>query len=131
MSTKLPKQWRDWCRSMKLRPEGRKRGQSQYQWYSLQGRGHRWRVNCHGVFQIGDPYDEFDRWARCTVFGSELPTTKKQFQDVVRQLLSFRKAPCDTCEGFGEVGGWAGDSWHSEPCTVCNGQGHMKDVNGR
>lgn len=83
----LPKQWRDWCASMRLVPHG-KRGHGQHQWFYLKGRGHYWRVNCHGMLQCGDLYDDFDRWALCRTTQVELPKTKAEFQREVRWLLN-------------------------------------------
>lgn len=80
MTIKLPKQWKHWVSRANLRivdyynrkPCG----------YYLKGRGFHWRVNCYGEFERGDTYDEFDRWALCTI-DSCLVTNIKTYQDFV------------------------------------------------
>jgi len=86
MKTKLPKQWRDWCSTMRLKPIY-KRGQAQYQWFYLVGRGHMWRVNCHGMFERGDTYAEFDRLVLCDIKSVPVPITKSDFRMAVNYLL--------------------------------------------
>lgn len=88
MTQKLPKQWLDWVSSANLRVVdqwGKKRGG-----YYLKGRGFHWRVNCHGEFERGDNYDDFDRWARCRIDSVQLSTIKnrEQFVVVVTQLTT-------------------------------------------
>jgi hypothetical protein len=57
---KLPKQWLYWAQKAGLRPE-RQRGRGNG--FYLVGRGRRWRVNMHNVFECSCPLDHFDRWA--------------------------------------------------------------------
>lgn len=52
--SKLPKQWRHWCADQKLKIHGYKKGQRQWQWFCLKGKGYVWRVNCYGMLQRGD-----------------------------------------------------------------------------
>lgn len=89
-SPKLPKQWKDWCASMKLKLHGRSTSRNQGFWFNLKGRGHYWRVNCHGMFQRGDNYEDFDRWALCDIDECPLPQTKAEFQKAVRELLALK-----------------------------------------
>ena len=84
---KLPKQWKHWCKGMKLSIHGKKLTSSVEEWFYLRGRGHYWRVNCHAVFQCGDTYEEFDRWARCDIEEVPLPQTRAEFNQAVRMLL--------------------------------------------
>lgn len=83
---KLPKQWRHWCMLAGLRPVCR-RGRSDYQWFYLVGRGYHWRVNCYAVFERGDDYASFDRWALCDIDEVPLPRSKTEFLAAVRTLL--------------------------------------------
>ena len=86
MSVKLPKQWRHWCKLMKLKPEGR--GKYNLRHFALIGRGRRWRVNMYGQFQMSEPHETFDRWANsvdCSVY--PLPNTKTEFIKNVNEML--------------------------------------------
>ena len=84
MSVKLPKQWRDWCKSQNLKPYSRRfGGQASHHWFYLKGRGRVWRVNCHGQFERGDRLQEFDRWALCDSVKQPLPKTKQEFAAAV------------------------------------------------
>lgn len=88
----LPKQWEHWCRLARLRLQGTDRwGRGvQKRGFYLRGRGHHWRVNCFGIFQLGDTYEEFDRWALCTINEVMMPTTKADFLASVEYLLNVR-----------------------------------------
>jgi hypothetical protein len=39
------------------------------------------------MFQCGDTYERFDRWARCTIHEVPLPKTKAEFLAAVKSLL--------------------------------------------
>lgn len=86
---KLPKQWKHWCSSARLRPfSGRfLRNGGGHGWFYLRGRGHYWRVNCHGMFQRGDTYEAFDRWALCDIQEAPMPKTRDEFVAAVKSLL--------------------------------------------
>ena len=86
----LPKQWRHWCRKAGLRPTYG--GRRHYDWSYLKGRGRFWRLNCHGMFQCGDTYAEFDRWALCKIAELPCPKSELQFIDAVRALLANQRA---------------------------------------
>lgn len=80
---KLPKSWKHWCRSCKLEiDDGANSGG-----YYLKGRGYRWRVNVHGMFQRGDSIDSFERWAVCAIDEVPMPKTLSEFKDAVAELL--------------------------------------------
>ena len=88
MAVKLPKQWRDWCRSQNLKPMTRSlRGQAQHHWFYLKGHGRVWRVNCYAEFERGDTLQEFNRWALCDIVRQPLPKTKKEFCSAVHFAL--------------------------------------------
>lgn len=84
----LPKQWRHWCADQHLRVYY-KRSKAQHQWFYLRGRGYVWRVNCYGMFQRGDDYASFDRWALCDINEVPLPQTRAEFRLMVQQLVSL------------------------------------------
>ena len=84
---KLPKQWRHWCAGQRLKPAYSSR--KDWAWLYLRGRGHYWRVNFHGMFQRGDTYADFDRWALCDIKELPLPKTKAEFDAAVKELLCF------------------------------------------
>lgn len=86
---KLPKQWRQWCRKARLTRHGRS-GQFHHSWWYLKGHGRYWRVNDKGMFQCGDTYDEFDRWALCSIIEVPLPKTEREFCDYVAKLQVTR-----------------------------------------
>jgi len=46
-----------------------------------------WRVNCHGMFERGDTYADFDRWALCDIKSVQVPITKADFRMAVNYLL--------------------------------------------
>ena len=82
----LPKQWLHWAESCRLRPESSKRytGWERY----LKGRGHYWRVNRLGEFQISEQFSTFDRWANSTAASIDhIPQSKEDFQKTVAILL--------------------------------------------
>lgn len=88
--TALPKQWEHWARSMRLEPHHSHgtRSPRRASWMYLQGRGHYWRVNCHGMLQCGDTYADFDRWALCrNIVELPMPKTRQQFRVTVLVLL--------------------------------------------
>lgn len=58
-----------------------------YEYYGLVGRGHRWRVNMHGEFQMSEPYEQFDRWANSVQETVTMPTTFKEFNLAVNTML--------------------------------------------
>lgn len=91
MTIRLPKQWEHWCRDQKLSPHGKRYKKSRSEWLYLQGRGHYWRVNCHGMLQRGDTYADFDRWALCEIDEAPMPTTRAEFRNAVRNLLSTKQ----------------------------------------
>ena len=72
---------------MKLKPHGGRSTKANYIWFYLKGRGHYWRVNCYGLFQCGDNYEEFDRWALCEIEEVKLPQTREEFRKVVKEML--------------------------------------------
>lgn len=82
---RMPKQWKHWCQAARLKPHSRRvvRGP----WLYLQGRGHYWRVNCNGMFQRGDTYAAFDRWALCDIQEVPMPKTGDEFVAAVKSLL--------------------------------------------
>lgn len=90
---KLPKQWDDWVRSAGLRtPPARshlRRNLRKWLRFSMTGRGHHWRVNDHGMFQRGDTYAEFDRWALSSIKEVPLPKTKAEFIQAVKTLAAL------------------------------------------
>lgn len=95
MGQKLPKQWKHWCQQAGLRrhgPKGRNKGRYAGAWFYLQGRGRMWRLNCHGRFECGDTYAEFDRWALCTIEDAPRPSTLWEFKATVAELLERQTA---------------------------------------
>jgi len=83
---KLPKQWRHWCKLMKLKPETRRK--YSYQYFYLIGRGRRWRVNMHGQFQMSEKHETFDRWANSIEDWVPMPLNEKDFKNAVKGMLS-------------------------------------------
>jgi len=91
MTIKLPKQWKHWCKKAGLRPETtfrytdglRRSGR----WMSLNGQGRKWRISLRNtanqndcVFQAGETYEKFDRWARSRRTTFEIPQTWAEFK---------------------------------------------------
>lgn len=95
MSPKLPKQWKHWCQKAGLdrhtRTRGVHKGRYPGAWLYLKGRGRVWRLNDKGMFQCGDTYAEFDRWALCDIEALPRPNSLAEFLTTVEQLLQ-RKA---------------------------------------
>ena len=91
MVDKLPKQWKHWCKLAGLRPVGKYVSYSRWTWYTLKGKGFYWRVNCYGMFQRGDSYAEFDRWALCDISETAMPKTEKEFLNAVQHLLKGKQ----------------------------------------
>lgn len=87
MSIKLPKQWKHWCKLMRLKPESRGRYLCKYEYFALVGHGHRWRVNMHGQFQMSEPYEQFDRWANSVELSMPMPNTEWKFIKAVNTAL--------------------------------------------
>lgn len=87
--SKLPKQWRQWCRKARLKPHGYQvSGRKQYEWFNLIGHGRVWRVDCYGIFQVGDTIEAFDRWALCNpIIGVKIPKTEADFIRNVKLML--------------------------------------------
>ena len=86
MSLKLPKQWRHWCKLMKLKPEGR--GKYQLRYFALVGRGRHLRVNMYGEFQMSEKHEKFDRWANSLEKTAPMPKTKYEFIKTVKEMLA-------------------------------------------
>lgn len=84
---KLPKQWKHWCADQRLKRHGQVYGKNKSQWHYLQGRGFHWRVNDKGMFQRGDNYEDFDRWALCDIAELPMPRTRAEFRAAVAELL--------------------------------------------
>lgn len=77
-----PKQLRHWCMLAGLRPECHKwRGHHYYI-----GHGRRWRLNCHGEWQIS--CRDFDRWANSVEATVPLPRYEQEFLAVVAHMRS-------------------------------------------
>jgi len=95
---KLPKQWKHWCSKARLRPESTgkwKRGG--WAWASLNGQGRKWRIALRDVsnkndliFQTGDQYEEFDRWALSERRNFEIPQTWVEFKAVVDSVRGLK-----------------------------------------
>lgn len=88
---KLPKQWKHWCADQRMRLHGRKFSHGIKEWLYLKGHGHYWRVNCFGMFQCGDTYEEFDRWALCDIVETPMPTTREEFRQAIKKLLQEKR----------------------------------------
>ena len=85
----LPKTWKHWCRDQRLKSAAGTDGLGA--WLYLKGRGHHWRVTCNATLQIGDNYDDFDRWALCDVIELPIPKTREEFRQAIKQLLAAKK----------------------------------------
>lgn len=98
MSVKLPKQWKHWCRRAGLRPESSGQwARSMSAWMSLNGQGRKWRIALRDVsnqddciFQAGDTYDEFDRWALSERRDFEIPQTWAEFKAAVDSVHGMK-----------------------------------------
>jgi hypothetical protein len=99
MSLKLPKQWKHWCRTAGLRPEYRPNSKGAY-WSSLNGAGRKWRIALRSadgsqsdcIFQVGDTYDDFDRWALSRRISFEIPKTWAEFKAIIDQVRAINQA---------------------------------------
>lgn len=89
MASRIPKQWKHWCKLNGLKPYPRS-SRKLSAWLYLQGHGHVWRVNRHDIFQRGDAIAEFDRWALCgtvePVISYTMPTTLADFTATVSEM---------------------------------------------
>jgi len=85
---KLPKQWLHWCKLAGLKPE--RKHSPMY----LYGLGRHWRVNIHEQFQMGEPYETFDRWAN-SVEGTYqgIPQTQSEFMQAMTTMIQGRLKP--------------------------------------
>ncbi len=81
---KLPKQWKHWCRKNGLRIKGK---YSYIAAFYPVGYGHHWRLNCHEQFELGDSFEDFDRWALCDIVSVPKPTSLAEFTKAVTHLL--------------------------------------------
>lgn len=80
----LPTDWAKWCKEANLTIEDDNG-------FYLKGRGYRWRVNCFGEFELGDTYEDFDRWSLCKIDSvPQYPKTEKEFLFDVSRLLASR-----------------------------------------
>lgn len=84
---KLPKQWKHWCADQHMRMHGKRYSRGFKGWLYLRGHGYYWRVNCFGMLQCGDTYEEFDRWALCDIAETLMPTTRSDFRAAIKKLL--------------------------------------------
>ena len=82
---RLPKQFKHWCSRAGLRQ--RHKGRHASDWHYLKGHGREWRINCHGMLQCGDKYEDFNRWALCNIREADLPTCLNDFINTVNQLV--------------------------------------------
>ena len=87
---KLPKQWMHWAQKAGLRREW---GRGRQGIFHLVGRGRRWRVNVHGVFESSCPTQYFDRWAnsRGAELASGIPLNEAKFLAAVKLLREQSK----------------------------------------
>lgn len=97
---KLPKQWKHWCADQRLRLHGRKFSHGLRQWFYLKGHGHYWRVNCYGMLQCGDTYEEFDRCALCDIAETTMPATRAEFRAAIGKLLQEKRAATTAAPGL-------------------------------
>jgi hypothetical protein len=99
MSVKLPKQWKHWCRKAGLRPEyvHTRYNRESWTWQSLNGNGRKWRIALRDVrdrndciFQAGDLYDDFDRWALSERRNFEIPKSWAEFKAAVDSVRGLQ-----------------------------------------
>lgn len=83
---KLPKQWKHWCRKNGLRIKGRYKRHSSSAFYPV-GHDHHWRLNCYEMFELGDSFEDFDRWALCDIVSVLRPKSLAEFTKAVTHLL--------------------------------------------
>lgn len=99
MSLKLPKQWKHWCRLAGLRPEGRGRYiRTTSAWMALNGQGRKWRIALRDaaqpgdcIFQAGDNYADFDRWALSEQRDFEIPRSWAEFDAAVKSVRGLSR----------------------------------------
>ncbi len=91
--SKLPKQWKHWCEKAGLRPHSNRPSseRGEWAWWYLKGHGRVWRINDKGMFQCGDTYADFDRWALCDIEEIPLPQYDKEFELAIKTLLSLKQ----------------------------------------
>ena len=90
-----PKQLRYWLKKAGLREEGKRSWNRNFPTSTWIGHGHRWRLNCYGLFEISCPNYDFDRWANSsTGINREigLLETEEQFLSAVKEMLSKARA---------------------------------------
>lgn len=87
---KLPKSWKYWCKTNRFVAHGYQKNEKRKSaWLYLKGHGHVWRVNDKGMFQRGDSYEDFDRWALCSdIYEMPIPQTEGEFKIFVKDALS-------------------------------------------
>lgn len=83
---KLPKQWKHWCRKNGLKIRHFRRCYRVNAFYP-HGHGHHWRLNCHEMFELGDSFEDFDRWALCDIVSVPKPSSLAEFTNAVTYLL--------------------------------------------
>ena len=91
---KLPKQWKHWVSKNGIRSVlsrnslAKKYRRKGYNWFTLKGKGHLWRVNINNEVDIGETYDTFDRWANSIVdTWISIPQTEYEFNLMLKSLL--------------------------------------------
>jgi hypothetical protein len=87
---KLPKQWKHWCKKHGFRTHGSEKYFRGCGWLYLKGHGYCWRVNCYGMFECGDSYTKFDRWALCEIVEKPLPKTEREFILAYESMLEWK-----------------------------------------
>lgn len=90
---KLNKSWKHWCKTSRLVTHSYSKNEKrQSAWFSLKGHGHVWRINDQNMFQRGDNYEDFDRWALCSdIYEEPIPQTQQQFKEFVSRALIAAK----------------------------------------
>lgn len=93
---KLPKQWKHWCKKLRLRPES-KCVKATDNWAYLNGQGRKWRIaqrNANNqsdcIFQAGDLLADFDRWAISERRNFEIPKTWEEFKNAVHSVRGLK-----------------------------------------
>lgn len=91
---KLPKQWKHWCKLAGMKPHSNRPSaeRGEWAWWYLKGRGRVWRINDKGMFQCGDTYADFDRWALCEIEEATMPINHREFRETVANLLRQQAA---------------------------------------
>lgn len=80
---KLPKSWKHWCQVCDLKITDGKHHSGFY----LKGLGYHWRVSNRNMFQRGDDYDKFDKWALCNIDELPTPKTLDEFKETICKLV--------------------------------------------